>query len=758
MRIRPLSLFAPVVIAASMLLVAPQAALAANGLTETGTTTYEVDPGSPISVTVKLSIYNGKPDMDTTYYYWNATSIAVEKQASAVKVTSNAGAVSQSTTSTDNYYRYIRLTYPNVYYGQTRVVTATYTIPAGLNAPGGFRAGSAYISLCAIGNGYDTGSVSVVLPAGFNLYVDQGNQLNSSGTSAGKQVFSSGTQANPYKFWSCVDAENPANLTHTSLTAGGQAFDIEGWPEDTTWQATIQGEVSGDVPRLEDLTGLTMPGGTIKIVEAGGLQLGEYGGVYDSVTSTASIPKTADKDIVAHELSHIWFNRRTFTDKWMSEGLAGYSEIAAGPGNYTACKDPGAYPAKGSPDLTTWVVLTNESPTVDQDILNWQYSASCFIFTSLADSMGPDNFRAVMKALAADEMAYVGAVPGEKLAYPTLPATSNQLLDMVDELGMLPAGFTDLDTAQSLLEKYGIFDETTLSARSTSRAAYHALLTAAGKWELPLAIRQPMSTWDFAAAGTALNTAKQVIGVRNSIASLVPSLQLDGTALQNKFESAATQADLDTLLTLIKKEADAASRLDLATTLHDGNRSILQTIGLLGADLETPLKGARTDLQNVTPDTAIAQAQTVIDLVSGSTNQGMIRAAAVGGALGLLVVLIALISMLLRRRKPAIAPTAPAAAFYGNPPAGYDPNSGAPLWPTTPTTPPDGEWQAAGPWPPAGEWPPSPSAPSAPPAGELPPDLAAPRGESPPEAPAPAPNAGQSEAAGAGENQDPPGG
>lgn len=765
MRIRPLPLFAPVVIAASMLLIAPQMALAADGMTETGTTTYEVVPSQGvITVTLTLSIHNTKPDTVTpagsTYYYWNATAIAVEKEAGAVKVTSNAGGVAQTTTGTDQYYRYIKLTYPNVYYGQTRVVTATYSIPAGPQAPGGFRASSAYLSLCAIGNGFDTGSVSVVVPTGFNLYVDYGSQLDSTGASGGKETFSSGTQANPYKFWSCVDAENPAKLTHTALTAGGQTFDIEGWPEDTTWKTAVQDEVSGDVPRLEDLTGLKMPGGTIKIVEAGDLQLGEYGGVYNSLTSTASIPESAEKDIVAHELSHIWFNRKTLTDKWMSEGLAGYSETAAGPGNYKTCKDPGAYPGKGSPDLMTWMALTNTSSTQDQNILDWQYSASCYIFTSLAESTGPEGFKAVMEALAANEMAYIGTVPGEQLAGTSLPENSRQMLDLIDERGLASAGFTDLDAAQTLLAKYGIFDSTTLAARSTARAAYHSLVTAAGKWKLPLAIRAPMSNWDFAVAGTAMDTAKQVIVARDKIVSLVPGLSLDGTVIQKKFESAATQADLVDLLALIKKEADAAAKVDQATKLKDGSRSILQTIGLLGADLETPLKGARTDLQGLKPDTAVTQAQTVIDLVNGSTDQGTLRVGAAVGALGLLLVLIALVVILLRRRKHAAVPVVPVAPFYAYPPTGYDPATGAPLWPPTPPAgewqagPLAGDWQAAPPAPPAGEWPPAaPPAPPAPPAGEWPPP-APPADESPTQPPAP-PASPEAEAA---DNADPPAG
>jgi hypothetical protein len=234
-----------------MLGVAPTAARADGGMIETGTTTYEVVPGKNlIQVTIQISIYNATPNKVTStgieYIFWNLTEITVEQEAGPVSATSDAGAVSQSVISTDKYYRYIDLNYPRVYYGQTRVVTATYSIPAAPHAAGGFRAGQAYASLCAVGNGWDTGTVSVVLPTGFKLYVDDGSDLTQSNASGDKQVYSSGTQASPNKFWTCVDAEDAANLTHTPLTAAGQAFDIESWPEDASWSSSIRTDVGGE--------------------------------------------------------------------------------------------------------------------------------------------------------------------------------------------------------------------------------------------------------------------------------------------------------------------------------------------------------------------------------------------------------------------------------------------------------------------------------------------------------------------------------
>jgi hypothetical protein len=687
-RFRPQLLLAPVLMAGSLVLATPRVVFATNGMTETGTTTYEVVPGqSQIKVTIQVSVYNGKPSQaepsGVVYYYWNSTEIGVEKQAGAVSVASDAGAVYQTEVSSDRYYRYLKLTYPDVYYGQTRVVTASYTIPAAPHAPGGFRAGKAYASLCAIGNGLDVGTVSVVIPDGYAFYNDAGGTMSPGTTTAGKRTYTSGSLATPYKFWTCIDAEQEASMTHTPVTAGSQAFDIQSWPEDPSWGAALSADVATDVPALEALTGLTMPGGTVTIVEAGDQQLGEYGGLYNSQTSTAQIPETILKDTVAHELSHIWFNHNLFADKWMSEGLAGFSEQAAGAGNFTPCPEPGAYPGTGSPNLTAWQILNNNSTTQDDQVSTYQYQASCYIFTTLAADLGPANLGLVLKAAYGDQIAYVGSTADEKPSGASLPLSAKELLDLIDERGMVPAG-QDLDTAQALLARYGLFDATTLSDRSTARAAYHALSSTAKNWKLPLAIREPMADWEFESAQAAMTTAKEIIDARDSIGKLIPDLSLDGTALQTQFEAATTQADVDNLLSLIQKEAEAAARVDRAAKLSSNSRSVLESIGLLGADVQTPLTQARTDLANVRPESATAGAQKVIDSLEKSSDQGLLRIGAAAGTLAVLLLLLALAVFLLRRRPRSAALGAaigPGGPVPPRPPAGLDASSGASQWP-----------------------------------------------------------------------------
>ncbi|MGD0020073.1 MAG: hypothetical protein ABSD62_12530 [Candidatus Limnocylindrales bacterium] len=672
----------PVFLAGMAALASPLPAMAAAEVVETGSTTYVVNTAkSEIDVTVQLSIRNNKPPLvvscgylctDTTNYYWNTTYIAVEVQAVSIKSTSNAGKVKQSVTKTTKYYREILLTYPKVYYHQTRVVTVTYAIPAAPRAPGGFRAGKAYAELCAVGNGYDTGSVNVVVPDGFDVGFTGGTDLSQSGDAKGLQTYTSGTVSAPYEFWTCLEATDPSNLTSTTLTAGDQTFNLQAWPEDASWASTVSSDVKSDVQVLEDLTGLKMPGGTIAVKEAGYSELGEYVGAYSPSTKTATVVEDTDHATVAHELSHIWFNKNLFTATWMDEGFAGYSEKAAGAGNYKPCLDPGSYPGTGAPDVTTWKFLDINSTADDQNIVDWQYAASCYLVTRLADAVGPTNFKAVLVAASKNEIPYVGASPAETSPLGGLPISAKGLLDLIDERGMVPAGVKDLDQAQSLFATYGIFNTSDLVARSKARAAYHELLDAAGGWKLPLAIRSPMASWSFDTAQTAMDAATQILTLRDQVQKNGAGLTLDGTPIQTQFEGAKTQADLDALLALTKKEADAAALVAQAKQLNDRSHSIFQTVGLIGTDPGASIAQATDAVKNAKPDDATAAAQTAIDLINGSGDQGMMR---LGVLLALILAIAAVVFLTLRRRRrvvaPAVAMTADgslAAGVYAPPP------------------------------------------------------------------------------------------
>lgn len=652
----------PVILAGTALLASPASALAANGYTDTGTSTYVVNLAkSEIDVTVKLTIKNTTAPAAGYVYFYNDTYMWVPTQAGKVKATSNSGGVTQSVYKKNAYGRELHLKYANLYYGETRTVTATYTIHAGPRAPGGYRALKAYAGLCADSSGLDSATVNVVVPDGFAVAFTSGTKLSLASDAKGLQTYTSGSVAGNDGFYSCVDATNPSALASSSVTAGDQQFNVQAWPEDATWTTAIKGDLTTDVQKLEDLTGLQMPGGTIAIKEAATSELGEYAGTFNWDTKTATLTEDTDNSTVAHELSHIWFSRAVYASEWMYEGLAGYSEKVAGAGSYKPCTDPAKYPGTGSANLSAWTYLDFNSTNGDVALADWDYAASCYLVTKLADAMGPDNFKAVLVAASKGQPAYVGGDPKTQAATTASSLPAKKLLDLIDELGMVPAGVTDPEQAQNLFVSYGILSTSDLAGRTEARSAYHTLLAAAGHWGLPLAVQSAMVDWSFSTAQTAMATATQILALRDQITTTLPGSNPDGTALETQFESAATQTDLDSVLKVAQAEADAAKVVSQAKQLKDGSRNPLQAIGLIGTDLTAPMTQASTDLTNAKTTEATADAQKVIDAVNGSTKQGAVRIALVLLLLLLLLALVLFVGWRLRRRGAPVPATRAAA-------------------------------------------------------------------------------------------------
>ncbi len=657
---RFISLLAPALMAAC-LLASPAPVAAAGSITETGTVTYTVNTAeSRVDVSIQLKVVNNKAPDAYYYYYQDRTQIAVEAEAGTVKVSSNAGAVSQTTVNTDRWYRYIGLIFPKVYYGQTRIINISYSIDAKPRAEGGYRAGEAYANLCAVGNGYNSGTINVVLPDKFDVNIYSGQSLKESGTSGGLRTLTSGTLTNPRQYWTCLDGTNVDALVSSKVTVAGQVFEIQSWPEDPAWETMVEGELEDDIPALLDMNGLDLPGGTVIVREVGNSELGEYAGMYNSLTKIAYVTEETGADVIAHELSHIWYNRDLFADKWASEGMAGYSEQLAGPGEYTRCKKPGAYPGTGKPDLSNWVTLTMTSTLVDEQILDYQYDAACYIITTLADKMGEENFKAVLMAGSNGEIAYLGGTPGETYDSSATPLSAESFLDLIDERGMIPAGIEDLDEAQALLSKYGIFDATDLADRSEARETYHALADEAGDWDLPLAIRGPMASWDFDEADDAMDSASQIVEARDKMESELSDVDLDGTKMQTLFEDAEATDDLATLSDKVDQEVAAAEVLADAQAAESSGHDPLAMIGLLGTDLQSGLDKATDALKDMRSDDAKAAAQKVLDEINGATTAGLLRLAVLLG-----LVAGAILAFFLIRRFRAQRQLAAAMALTG---------------------------------------------------------------------------------------------
>ena len=203
-----------------------------------------------------------------------------------------------------------------------------------------------------ISNGLDSGTVRVVAPASFTFTFTAVKGVFTSATAGGTTTWTSSTITDNAGFWACFAGSNPWAYTSTSVRSpSGREIIVQSWPEDQEWRDTITGEVAAAIGPLEALVGRGLPGsGTISVQEVTAYSLGYYAGTFDTERNLARISEQMDAGTVAHELSHAWFNGNLFSERWLSEGSAGWAESAV---TNDACTDPGAAPTSTA-NLDTW--------------------------------------------------------------------------------------------------------------------------------------------------------------------------------------------------------------------------------------------------------------------------------------------------------------------------------------------------------------------------------------------------------------------
>ena len=90
--------------------------------------------------------------------------------ATAIRATSGGRRLEAAIGVPGAAYRAVTVTFPQLFYGETRTVRLTYTLRGGKpRSETATRTLRAFASFCAIANGEDTGTVTVRVPKGFRL-------------------------------------------------------------------------------------------------------------------------------------------------------------------------------------------------------------------------------------------------------------------------------------------------------------------------------------------------------------------------------------------------------------------------------------------------------------------------------------------------------------------------------------------------------------------------------------------------------------
>ncbi len=124
----------------------------------------------------------------------------------------------------------------------------------------------------------------------------------------------------------------------------------------------------------------------------------------------------------------------------------------------------------------------------------------------------------------------------------TRPVDWRQWLDIVDEVGLVPAGVADLTFAEDLLVRTGVIRRAAVEGRDEARAAFHGLQALAPAGVTPALVRRDLDRWEFEAADRDGRLARQVA---TRIAAL-PQGTGQATAWA-AYEAATTRAALQTL-------------------------------------------------------------------------------------------------------------------------------------------------------------------------------------------------------------------
>ncbi len=610
----------PWLIAAALSLVAvlalPSPTLAADDVVERATTTYELVPDSGLlRVTIDLQVTNHVPSTtrlvactrweydpwfglypvpdlcpQTTSYYVDAARVWVEREARNLKISADRGTVRRTVdTRTDQYVAY-KLTFARTFRNQTRKIRVSYEIPGGKpRTDAHTRLGRAYVRFCVTANGADGGSVRVIVPSGYNVSVWPGPMTESS--SGNRLIFESGPVSKTTSYYRCLEGTNDSAYQQTEITSrSGTRIAVLGWPEDPEWQVAVSRAVGGVFDTLERLIGRPPAvSREITVREVTQAELGDYAGAFDSSAAVASISEAYDQPgLVAHELAHAWFNLDTFKGRWMVEGLAEWAarHVAGGAGGRCAA---GLYPGQGSPDLDVWPTLGPRATDADRELVDYLYRAACSIPADVEAEIGTARTWMVVGALLDGRPPYS---VGPTARRPAGPVDWRTLLDIVDEVGLVPAGVEDLRFAESLFLKYGIADPAALEGRAEARAAFHRLGQDLTGWRLPSALTAPLESWEFDEATARIRTARELLENLRAADAALPAINALGGPARRAFESAVTAADLAAAADIAAAQVRAAPAVRDAVRGVNTPRDLLATIGVFDVDLEAMARSA----------------------------------------------------------------------------------------------------------------------------------------------------------------------
>lgn len=599
-------------------------------------TTYDVRPDEGrVAVSVRITATNRLHDTTARRFYFRTAYLAVMPGTSGFEISAATGTPTVSVRRRAEDHTLLRIDLgANLAAGRSRRLSLHFQI----TDPGGppdrrVRISPTIVTFeaWAFATPRTPGSsVTVTLPADYDVGVGRGPLSGPTPTDPGLQAWASGPLDRPLDFVADVAANRTSELVETTLaiplSRGTADLVLRSWPDDPGWRERVGDLLGRALPALEARIGLPWPFETPLLIEES-LALGGSpdAGFLDLTAGRLRLAYTAPDGAILEELGHAWFNGRLVADRWIADAFAlSYAEDAAA-ALAIEPDSPDLTPelASAAVPLNAWSPGATDGPGGSATIDAYASAAGLALARQITDRVGADALSRTWAAAAAGTGAY--QPPGGSEAA-LGPLDWRSLLDLLEE----GSGTSIVDLWRRWVARPA--DLVALDERAAARTHLETAMARAGDWSLPRSVRDAMRAWRFDLAEELLSSADRVLTARQGLEAEAASLGLTlpdrlRTIFEGEdgFEVAEAEVEAQRAVVGAIREAREARPSE---AIAGGDVSV--AVGLVGVDPEAQVDAAAAALAAGDVNRAFEAAATAEDQWLAAATVGRNRIVSAG--------------------------------------------------------------------------------------------------------------------------------